>query len=203
LKVAVLYDVSGSARFHHIPELGRNDLQELLRLTAQRGGAVAFGTIPHPPELPLVVARVPGRPREPRELSARNVFLRMQAAGAYRRRMAQWKEEVAQAERDFLVRAGRLLRPRDAVGSPIFRAIRMAMIFLEEPEPDGPAGERWLVLISDGWDTTAEPPVSALPAGARVALVNGSGSVGNLGHLRPMHFSNIGSAIRFLRGERR
>ncbi len=197
LTIILLYDVSGSSRYHHIPELTKRDLLGLFDLLAHRGGQIAFGTIPHPPDRGLVRAQLPPRPVEPPDLARGNVFRRLEVAGKHQKRLEQWEKQRREVQEAFLREALPLIRPRTVVGSPVFRAIRMGLVVLQEPGAMVRT-RRFLVLVSDGWDTTHDPPVSQLPEGVRLVLVNGSGTQGRLGHLRPLHFATLEAALRFI-----
>jgi len=194
LRVVLLYDVSGSTQFHNINELKEDDIRELLDVVSQQGGELAFGTIPMPQNVGLVTASFPSPPSPP--ANAVNLFRRMQEAGLYRTALSQWREEQAQIANKFLADIRPLIRRRDAKGTPLFRGLRMANLFLGEP---GHEGVGYVILVSDGYDTTGDPPIKAMPQGVELLLVNGDGSLGTISHLRPIQFATIRNALMYIR----
>ncbi|HMF55912.1 MAG TPA: hypothetical protein VK619_06110, partial [Pyrinomonadaceae bacterium] len=55
----------------------------------------------------------------------------------------------------------------------------------------------FIILNSDGADTTKRKPVE-IRSGARLLLINGSGSVGTLGSLNPLRFESKQAAFDFI-----
>ncbi|HEX6650368.1 MAG TPA: hypothetical protein VF075_12545, partial [Pyrinomonadaceae bacterium] len=61
-------------------------------------------------------------------------------------------------------------------------------------EEQPPRSERYVVLISDGQDS-AERACPPLSSGAKLILVNGSGTLGSLANLQPIRFESVEQAF--------
>ena len=192
-RIVVLADISESVLFHNVEAVGPEHLRQLAQLAARAGGEIAFGTVPMPQDRSLVRASFSPPPTPPGRSS--NVFRQMQVEGAYKRRLAEWEAVTGELVDWFVREAQVLLRPRRERGSPVFRALRMAEVFLTE---HGAAGLRVVLASTDGFDTTQDPPVQKLPDGTQFIVVNGDGSVGSLAHLRPLLFSNMSAAVEYV-----
>lgn len=131
LRVAVLYDISGSASLHHIPVVNEVLLRRLLDLVGELGGEVAFGTIPHPADRGLVRARLSPKPRQPSDSG--NIFELAREARAYKEALAAWEQETRRRKEAFCKEAVALLGPRRRRGTPLFQVMRLALDFLSEP----------------------------------------------------------------------
>ena len=79
-----------------------------------------------------------------------------------------------------------------------------AELFLNEPVWPAET-QRYIVLNSDGKDTTHEPP-AVIKSGAVILLANGNGDLGTLGAQQPapLRFESLGAALEFVKtaGER-
>ena len=193
LRIVVLADLSESVLYHHVDPVRPEHLRHLAELVARSGGEIAFGTIPMPPDRPLVRVKFPPPPTPPGR--SRNVLMQMQAVGSYKTQLAKGEQATARVVDKFVAEAQRLLRPRRERGSPVFRALRMAEVLLTEP---GATGLRVILAATDGFDTTRDPPLPNLPGGTQLLLLNGDGSVGSLAHLRPLHFATVDAAIEHI-----
>jgi hypothetical protein len=73
----------------------------------------------------------------------------------------------------------------------------MDLFLAEDDAAWGGTASRWALLVTDGKDNVGEPAAS-LSSGARLVIVNGSGSTGELAPLNPMPFESLDAAVRYL-----
>lgn len=198
LRVALLYDISGSAAFHHLPEVNETLLRRLLDLVGEVGGEVAFGTIPHPADRGLVRARLSPKPRQPSDSG--NIFERAREARAYKEALAAWEQETRRRKEAFCKEAVALLGPRQRRGTPLFQSMRLALDFLSEPGATRLTGLKALVLVSDCGETAGQAPPPSLPRDVHLLVIRGSSPLAEkaLGHLHPRYFGDLEAALNFI-----
>lgn len=117
----------------------------------------------------------------------------------YETKRQSWEAEVNQRITAFMkaVRP-RLQEPAKDKVTDICSALDRAELFLNEPGAIWPAEtHRYVILNSDGIDTVKRKPVE-IKSGARLLLINGSGSLGTLASLDPLCFESKQAAFDFI-----
>jgi hypothetical protein len=203
---SVFDDKSRSVKSARIVPLHEQDLLALINVLRQTGGELSFGLIGESSDRPLLRLRIPLPPTHPAMREAQNPFERAEQDSAFQEEMKnyetkhqRWEAEVNQRINAFMeaVRP-RLQEPaRDKV-TDISSALDRAELFLNEPGAVWPAEtHRYIILNSDGIDTAKRKPVE-IKSGARLLLINGSGSLGTLASLHPLRFESKQAAFDFI-----
>jgi hypothetical protein len=92
----------------------------------------------------------------------------------------------------------RLQEPAKDKTTDISSALDRAELFLNEPGAVWPTEtHRLIILNSDGIATTNRQPVE-IKSGARLLLINGSGSLGTLEPLHPLRFESKQAALAYI-----
>jgi hypothetical protein len=120
---------------------------------------------------------------------------------AYNTKRQRWETDVNQRINAFLVTVRpRLQQPAREKATDITSALERAELFLNEPNGSWPAEtveHKYIILNSDGIATTNRKPLE-IRSGARLLLVNGSGSLGTIGPLHPLQFESKQAALDFI-----
>lgn len=201
---AVFDDKSRSVKSARIIPFQEQDLLALIVILRKTGGELSFGLIGESSNRPLLRLRILAPPERPIRRESPNAFERAEQESAFQEELEnykfkhqRWEADVNQRVNVFMeVARARLQEPaRDRV-TDISSALERAELFLNEP---GVAGEahRYILLNSDGIDTTRRKLVE-IKSGARLLLINGSGSLGTLAPLRPLRFESKEAALDFL-----
>lgn len=210
IKVIILIDKSRSAVTSATEPLTLNHLTRILDSIARcGGGTLALGVIDaestgkfvrfHASARPLPLTRpddnVP--PFERAELEAQ-----FQVGQDRRQAEIAAHDTVVAKDRDEFTRdATPLLEAApDASRTNIAGAVNRAILYLSEPEPleRSTAGRRWIVLLSDGRDTTGQP-LEPLPPDVTVMIATPAGALPPLvAQLNPKRFEAIAPALEYV-----
>jgi hypothetical protein len=204
---AIFDDKSRSVKSARIAPLEEQDLLTLINILRQTGGELAFGLIGETSDRPLLRLHITVPPARPFMRDVENPFERAEEESKfqddvrdYETKRQNWEAEVNQRTETFLQAARtRLAEPaRDHI-TDISSALERAETFLNEPDEVWPAGQthRYIILNSDGIATANRKPV-LIKSGARLLLVNGSGSTGTLASLQPVRFESKQAALDFI-----
>jgi hypothetical protein len=204
---AVFDDKSRSVKSARIAPVEEQDLAALINILRQTGGELAFGLIGESSARPLLRLHIPVPPVRPVMREASNPFERAEQDSALQDKMSEyetkhqrWETEVNGRIEIFLQAARpRLQEPaRDRV-TDISSALDRAEIFLNEPGEVWPTEKthRYIIMNSDGIATANRKPVE-IKSGARLLLINGSGSTGTLASLQPVRFESKQAALDFI-----
>jgi len=196
VRIALLLDQTDSTNWTRTPQLRPDDLDPLIEVIKRCGGELGLGLIRDQSNRPLVRLRLERPPEAP---MAVNPLRALKARPAYEQSRAQWLAESAEQIRRFQGAARVLLeRPSHARCTDVWGAVLRADLFLAEEDPVwGPELSRWAVFVTDGQHNCGTAPV-AMPSGARLAVVNGSASLGALSRLNPLRFESPEAAFRFV-----
>jgi len=195
-RVALLVDQTGSANWTRTPQLGSEDLEPLIELVKRCGGELGLGLIRDQSNRSLVRLRLE---RPPEATADANPLRALKTRPLDEQRRQQWEAESTEQIRRFREAAALLLgQPANARCTDVWGAVLRADLFLAEE--DGAWGaelSRWAVLVTDGQHNCGGAPVR-LRSETRVAVVNGSGSLGGLELLRPLRFESPEAAFRYV-----
>lgn len=203
---SVFDDKSRSVKSARITPIQEQDLLALINILRQTGGELSFGLIGESSNRPLLRLRIPVQPPLPVKHDSQNAFERAEQDSAFQEEMEsyetkrkQWEADVNQRIAAFLEAARpRLQEPAKDKATDISSALARAELFLNEPGAVWPAEtHRLIILNSDGIATTNRKPVE-IKSGARLLLINGSGSLGTLEPLHPLRFESKQAALDFI-----
>lgn len=203
---SIFDDKSRSLNCARIAPLQEQDLTALINILRQTGGELSFGLIGESSNCPLLRLRIPLPPTHPAKHTAQNPFERAEQDSAFQEevkkyeiRRQSWEAEVNQRIDAFM----EAVRPRlqetakDST-TDVYSALARAELFLNEPGAVWPAEtHRYIILNSDGIDTAKRKPVE-IKSGARLLLINGSGSLGTLALIHPLRFESKQAAFDFI-----
>jgi hypothetical protein len=205
---SVFDDKSRSVKSARIAPIQEQDLMTLINVLRQTGGELSFGLIGESSDRPLLRLRIPLPPSPPVHHDAQNPFERAEQDPAFQEEMEnynakrlRWEAEVNQRIAAFLsaVRPRLQESARDKA-TDISSALARAELFLNEPDTVWPAEtekHKYIVLNSDGLDTVKRQPAE-IRSGARLLLINGSGSLGTIASLQPLRFESKQAAFDFI-----
>jgi hypothetical protein len=203
---AVFDDKSRSVRSARIAPLQEADLMALINVLRRTGGELSFGLIGESRDRPLLRLRIPVPPARPAKREAQNPFERAELESAFQQEMKsyeakqqEWETEVNVRIKGFIEAARpRLQEPARDSATDIYSALDRAELFLNEPGAVWPAEtHRYIILNSDGIDTVRRKPTE-IKSGARLLLINGSGSLGKLASLAPLRFESKQAALDYI-----
>jgi hypothetical protein len=203
---AVFDDKSRSVKSARIAPVQEQDLMALINTLRQTAGELSFGLIGESSARPLLRLHIPVPPPHPVMRQAENPFERAEQDSAFQDEMKDyepkhqhWEAEVNGRIEVFIEAARPRLREpaRDRV-TDISSALERAELFLNEPGAVWPAEtHRYIILNSDGIATTNRKTVE-IKSGARLLLINGSGSLRTIASLQPLRFESKQSALDFI-----
>jgi hypothetical protein len=203
---AVFDDKSRSVKTARVAPLQEQDLLALIDVLRQTGGELSFGLLGESRDRPLVRLRIPAPPARPVERTVQNPFERADEDAKFQAALAQyeplrqrWETETSERINAFLsaVRP-RLQEPAHDNVTDVYAALGRAELFLNEPAVVWlRATHRYIILNGDGIDTAGRKPVE-IKSGARLLLINGGGSVGQLAPLNPLRFESKQAAFDFI-----
>lgn len=204
--IGIMQDISLSGDHNRIPFISEQQLGKLLEIIKDHSGELGFGLIADQSNRTLIRLRVDKEPVAPvRPAKERNPFFAVQQRKAYQRsrdsyneKMVRWNKEFSQSNQRFIDSVERLMRNTKRGWTDIWGAVKRLNLFLEEDVASWDKEPlRFAVLITDGENTIRKPKVTMTPQ-AKVIIVNGSASAGNLAELKPLAFENIDAAIRYI-----
>jgi hypothetical protein len=208
VRIAIMQDKTGSAGRTRTPQLSVSDLTPLMELLQSCGGEIGFGLIRDNNNNSLLRLRTEAPPREPvaaiwdsnRFRAAQQKVEYSKKEKDYEKQRAAWLKETQCRQRDFNLVLKTLVETRvDAPLTDIWGALRQADVFLAESDASwGMPTSRWVVLVSDGEQTSVVTKPLALQSGAQMAVVNGSGLIGVLARFKPLAFGSPAAAFRHI-----
>lgn len=209
-RCAVFIDATLS-REHARIEATLDDFRPLFERVRTTGGEIAFGLIREDSNRPLArcyIPEPPEAPAVPQPARGGNVFVN---TNAKKREDAERKKYDAkvrtwQADADRTVKqcAARILplieAPATARATDITSALARADLMLAEPSPFNRPADAVIVLVSDALHNASTAQITSLRSNARVVVVNGIGSLGQLQKLSPapVPFESTAAAIRHI-----
>jgi len=205
---AVLYDVTASRNEARIAA-SLDDFAPIFDRLRMSGGEVGFGLIREDSNHPLVRCYVPAPPELPTPASSPNGGNLFVNANNRKREDAERKkyeakrrawEADANARIDaFIVAITPLVEaPGDALGTDLTAAVERGDLMLAEPSEFTNATTA-IILITDGLHNATAKTTPTMRSTARVAVVNGVGSMGALAKLTPtpLRFESTAAAVRY------
>jgi len=178
------------------------------RLFLQCGGEILIGVVredSHRRLKRLAVLPPPQAPQMPSQ-NENPLMLKTQVMpeyeaklSAYKDARTAWEKEARKRLQAYFDEAKPLLEQKPfANRSDVFGSVNRADSALAEPDAVfGRTTSKYLVLVSDGQDNVhKERPV--MRSGAKLLLVNGSGSSGSLEGLVSAHFESVAAAVQYV-----
>jgi hypothetical protein len=201
VRVALLFDKSISATRTRTEQPRPKILDPIITLLCLVGGEARVGFIGDQTNSVLVRLRLDAAPTKPlAPETAKSPFRRRQEANDYSKQLKEYEQsyqrwqEISQPRINaFLSELTPLLAQKpSASSSKVCVALSRAELFLNEEQPG--LSQRYVVLVSDGEDS-AERACPPLSSGAKLIIVNGSGTLGSLTNLQPIRFESVDQAF--------
>lgn len=209
---AVLYDVTASREQARIAA-SLDDFAPIFDRLRMSGGEVGFGLIREDSNHPLIRCYVPAPPEAPttpQPVNGGNVFVnannRKREDGERRKYEAKrraWEADADARVNTFVIAITPVLAaPADAPATDLTAAVERGDLMLAEPSTFTNAATA-IILISDCFHNTTAKSTPTMRSNARVAIVNGIGSIGALAKLNPapLRFESTAAAIRYITAE--
>jgi len=208
-RAAVLYDVTASRNEARIAA-SVDDFGPLFDRLRVAGGEIGFGLIREDSDHPLIRCYVPPPPEPPMPAlpaaNGGNLFVNANnrkrediERKKYEANRRTW-EAAANARIDaFIVAITPILNaPGDAPATDLTAAAERGDLMLAEPSEFTNAATA-IILITDGLHNATSKTTPTMRSTARVAIVNGVGSMGALAKLTPtpLRFESTAAAIRY------
>lgn len=206
-RIAVFIDKTGSTSWTRTPDVAPDDLQPLEEILDHCGGELAVGLIRDSSNrglLRLLISEPPVPPVAPDPHM--NPFLLAEQQGAYEEKSRAYQEDLARRHREFQdrIRPFReqlkiiLRQPANAPRTDIWGALLRSELFLNEPSDIWKKPpHKYAIFVTDGLDNVVRQKV-VIRSGAKILVVNGSATLGDLASLNPLAFENTGSAIGYV-----
>jgi hypothetical protein len=210
VKIALLQDVTPSTIWTGTPTLTITDIDPLLDMLCRRGGEIGFGLISDDSDYGLVRLRVELPPAQPTAPSkSGNPYKVAEKFASYERDMevfrdkfTSWHKRTEGEKNKFRNCVDQLLkRKRHAKCTDVWLALKHAYLFLSEEDAWGQKTSKFVLLISDGEDNVRREKIKSMN-GAKLIIVNATGTIGSLTGLHPLRFESIASAVRFITAEK-
>ena len=201
VRMALLFDKSISATRTRTVQPDPQVFDTLIKLLRLVGGELRVGFIGDQTNGVLIRLRIDASPTKPLAPETTNSPLLRRRKGndylrqleEYEQRYQHWRAISEPRITAFLHDVTPLLAQKPtAKGSDVCVTLSRAELFLNEEQSSH--AQRYVVLISDGQDSTksACPPLSS---GAKLIVVNGSGTLGSLSNLQPIRFESVEQAF--------
>lgn len=207
VKIAVMLDKTGSMDEARTPQTESKDFDPLMDLLLKGGGEFALGVIRDTTDIPLArlyIEAPPIPPTAPSEEGNRFVVadrmdIYQKELASYKKQIAKWENEAKEKISTFRNKLRMLaIMPINAPNTDLYGAVERAELFLSEPDMSWPRPpRRYLVLETDGLDNVQKKPI-VVRSGAKIIVVNGTGSLGALAPLNPTRFESLEAALRFV-----
>ncbi|MFA5911094.1 MAG: hypothetical protein WC815_20155 [Vicinamibacterales bacterium] len=190
VRLGALQDKSASATPNGVYQMRPDDFRAPAELIVRCGGEIGIGVVGIPSGDPLHRWAVAAPEPSPRPAKADDTPINAAIdAAAYEERLAEWNrkndERVKRARLefdDFMGKVTPLLSQKADHGkTPLWLALARVDAFLAEPDSSSTTSSRYLVLSSDGINTSGKP--IPLTSGATLFISNGSQAVGSLDKL--------------------
>ncbi len=211
VEICILQDQSLSTRTTRTQQVRLDELDSVVNLLRLTGGEIGFGLISDNSNRSLKRLRVEAPPPalvKPPEKG--NPFMLAKLKTAYNKELAEhkemltsWEAETAKRIQNFEEQIRPLIQQRaDARTTDIWSAVSRCDLFLSENGASwSRPARRYAVFITDGIHD-ARTKFVPIKSGAKVIVVNGSASLGNLEILEPIRFESAEAAFRFIIAER-
>lgn len=222
VEIGLMIDKTGSTKWTRTQQLEPEDLKPLIDLLRRTGGEIGVGLISDDSNRSLLRLRVEVPPIEPKvdiqdpqvgDLDAYEAAQKQRDNNAKRAELEKnqvsyldaktaWEKQTGQDIQQFSLELKKLLSVKPKFGaSDVWGGIARCELFLAEDNsvwPQGATPHRFLALVSDGQHNVASNSQVSLNSGARLLLINGSRSVGELGHLNPLMFESAQAAFLYI-----
>lgn len=210
---AVLYDITYSRNTARV-SASLDDFTPIFDRLRVSGGELGFGSIREDSDRPLLRCYVPAPPEAPPPpppaTGGGNVFVNTNNLKRYEaeRKKYEAKRRVWEADANARINAfvaaltPLLGAPATAPSTDLTAAVERGDLMLAEPSAF-PHADTAIILITDGIHNATAKETPTIRSNARVAIVNGVGSMGALAKLNPMplRFESTAAAIRYFAGE--
>jgi hypothetical protein len=210
LRAAVLYDVTASRNTARI-SASLDDFAPLFDRLRLSGGEVGFGLIREDSDRPLIRCYVPAPPEPPTPAppltNGGNLFVNANnrkrndaERKRYEAKRRAWEADATARINVFIVAITPLLdAPGDAPATDLTAAVERGDLMLAEPSEFANVTMA-VILITDGVHNATAKTTPTMRSTARVAVVNGVGSMGALAKLTPtpLRFESTAAAVRYV-----
>jgi hypothetical protein len=210
---AVLYDITYSRDTARV-SASLDDFTPVFDRLRVSGGELGFGSIREDSDRPLIRCYVPAPPEPPPPpppaTSGGNVFVNTTNQKRYEMERKKYEAKRRAWEADANARINAFVAaltpllgaPATAASTDLTAAVERGDLMLAEPSAF-PHADTAIILITDGIHNATAKETPTIRSNARVAIVNGVGSMGALAKLNPMplRFESTTAAIRYLAGE--
>jgi hypothetical protein len=208
-RAAVLYDVTASRNEARI-SASIDDFAPIFDRLRMSGGEVGFGLIREDSDHPLIRCYIPAPPEPPPPTPAvtgGNLFVNANnrkrediERRKYEAKRRAWDADANARINAFIVAITSFLdAPGDAPATDLTAAVERGDLMLAEPSEFTNAATA-IILITDGLHNATSKTTPTMRSTARVAIVNGVGSMGALAKLTPtpLRFESTAAAIRYV-----
>jgi hypothetical protein len=208
-RAAVLYDVTASRNVARIAA-SIDDFAPIFDRLRMAGGEVGFGLIREDSDRPLIRCYIPDPPEAPTPAppptNGGNLFVNANnrkredaERKKYDAKRRAWEADANARINAFIAAITPLLEtPADAQATDLTAAVERGDLMLAEPS-EFPNATTAIILITDGLHNATARTTPTMHSSARVAIVNGVGSMGTLAKLTPMplRFESTAAAVRY------
>jgi len=209
LRAAVLYDVTASRNEARI-SASLDDFTPLFDRLRVSGGEVGFGLIREDSDRPLIRCYAAGPPEPPAPAppptNGGNLFVNATnrkredaERKKYEAKRRAWEADTNARINAFIAAITPLVdAPGDAPATDLTAAVERGDLMLAEPSEFTNATTA-IILITDGLHNATAKTTPTMRSTARVAIVNGVGSMGALAKLAPtpLRFESTAAAVRY------
>src|ERR1043166_998482 len=206
---AVLYDVTASRNDARIAA-SLDDFEPIFDRLRRSGGEIGFGLIREDSDHPLIRCYLPAPPEPPPPTSppanGGNLFVNANnrkredvERKKYEAKRRAWEGEANARINAFIAAITPILDlPGDAPATDLTAAVERGDLMLAEPSEFASATTA-IILITDGLHNATAKTTPTMRSNARVAVVNGVGSMGALVKLTPapLRFESTAAAVRY------
>lgn len=209
LRAAVLYDVTASRNEARIAA-SLDDFAPIFDRLRMSGGEIGFGLIREDSDRPLIRCYIPPPPEPPTPApvptTGGNLFVNATnrkredaERKKYEAKRRAWEAEAIAHINAFIAAITPLVEaPGDAPATDLTAAAERGDLMLAEPSAFANATTA-IILLTDGLHNATAKMTPTMRSTARVAIVNGVGSMGALAKLTPtpLRFESTAAAIRY------
>jgi hypothetical protein len=210
---AVLHDITYSRNSARV-SASLDDFTPIFDRLRVTGGELGFGSIREDSDRPLLRCYVPAPPEvpppPPPATGGGNVFVNTNNLKRYEAERKKYEAKRRAWEADANARINAFVAaltpllgaPATAPSTDLTAAVERGDLMLAEPSAF-PHADTAIILITDGIHNATAKETPTIRSNARVAIVNGVGSMGALTKLNPMplRFESTAAAIRYFAGE--
>lgn len=208
-RAAVLYDVTASRNEARI-SASLDDFAPIFDRLHISGGEVGFGLIREDSDHALIRCYVPAPPEPPPPptpaANGGNLFVNANnrkrediERKRYEAKRRAWDADANARINAFIVAITPLIEaPGDAPATDLTAAVERGDLMIAEPSEFTGAATA-IILITDGLHNATSKTTPTMRSTARVAIVNGVGSMGALAKLTPtpLRFESTAAAVRY------